>query len=506
MAAKRPWWHEIVVGLSTERTPAPPPTQVRQLIGPDPPSRPYDPDPFGGPSRPSRSPGGVIRRRISEWDPGPAAVEWVRRATFDGRAIAIRRAQDAHNRRAPQTLGISPILSDSSAPRARSDGAHLVLAPPFHSTAAIMGPELPLARAPPRAPTNPSPPVPSGGAAPPPSLALSNRTACAPLLPRVPASASTRAAPLPGAAAPLHTPSHSATSVLLPSPPQRPSACGPSPNDVTICPVQHVPTIPSLSTSSGVHAPTSRRVGVSTAPAVACSLPPDGTPSPLPALRGKGAKHARLCAGPWVSALASLPPLPLMGAKRIHAGLADVPLRSSDIAAVRRERAACALASILPWSAAGFVLGDSPEMVESRPVPETTARLVRALAAYGGATLVKMRRELHAQMLRPHPYTGLSLRRAPPYACMLAKASLDLSPPTLRPCTGPLREDKSVGGKSPVCRPYRCRPPAASRSKESLSIGAIVSLEHLATYHPSEWVRGHARAQGAALKAGLVLG
>eukprot|EP00327_Prymnesium_parvum_P012079 CAMPEP_0184396898 /NCGR_PEP_ID=MMETSP0007-20130409/56223_1 /TAXON_ID=97485 /ORGANISM="Prymnesium parvum, Strain Texoma1" /LENGTH=54 /DNA_ID=CAMNT_0026750017 /DNA_START=90 /DNA_END=251 /DNA_ORIENTATION=+ len=54
MAAKRPWWHEIVSGLSTERTPAPPPVVAagdpRQL------TRPVSSNCDGGASRPPRSP------------------------------------------------------------------------------------------------------------------------------------------------------------------------------------------------------------------------------------------------------------------------------------------------------------------------------------------------------------------------------------------------------------------------------------------------------------------
>ncbi|KAL1525241.1 hypothetical protein AB1Y20_020108 [Prymnesium parvum] len=116
MAAKRPWWHEIVAGLSTERTPAPPP--VGATGGPGQLTRPVISDFGGEASRPPRSPGAVLRRRISEWDPGSPAMEWVRRATFDGRALAIRRAQDAHRRRSSLDLGIAPILVDqTSAPR-----------------------------------------------------------------------------------------------------------------------------------------------------------------------------------------------------------------------------------------------------------------------------------------------------------------------------------------------------------------------------------------------------
>ena len=42
-------------------------------------------------------------------------------------------------------------------------------------------------------------------------------------------------------------------------------------------------------------------------------------------ITGKGAKYAKACAGPWVSAMLSMPPPPLTGRKRAQAGLAAVP-------------------------------------------------------------------------------------------------------------------------------------------------------------------------------------
>ncbi|KAL1504051.1 hypothetical protein AB1Y20_010461 [Prymnesium parvum] len=108
MAAKRPWWHEIVDGLSTEKTPAARPSAA--VPRSDGFGDLADPRFFGTGSRTShmvRSP--ASRKKVLEWDPGSPAVEWVRRATFDGRAIAIRRAQDARGRHA-QTLGITPLI------------------------------------------------------------------------------------------------------------------------------------------------------------------------------------------------------------------------------------------------------------------------------------------------------------------------------------------------------------------------------------------------------------
>ncbi|KAL1529826.1 hypothetical protein AB1Y20_000758 [Prymnesium parvum] len=139
MAATRPWWHEIVAGLSTERTPAaragPPPLRPAHPAGP--PDRP----PAGRKRDPPRSPGGVITRKIVEWDPGSPAMEWVRRATFDGRAIAIRREQDKRARRTTQTLGITPLPTALPPTRASSAPRLLVVPrPPVAPTLPLVFP------------------------------------------------------------------------------------------------------------------------------------------------------------------------------------------------------------------------------------------------------------------------------------------------------------------------------------------------------------------------------
>ncbi|KAL1523964.1 hypothetical protein AB1Y20_018880 [Prymnesium parvum] len=274
--------------------------------------------------------------------------------------------------------------------------------------------------------------------------------------------------------------------------------------DVTICvsTESSLPSILSLAADSGVHAPSTRREGLSSAPAVRCSLPSGEGDPPLP-MRGKGAKHARLCAGPWASALAGMPLMPLTGAKRAQAGLSDVPLSSSDIGAIRRERAACALVSILPWAAAGFVLGDSAETVATRPVADTAARLVRALASYGvsstEAAYSALGRLMSRVMLHHPGATAIEGSHVSDFLAAEQPSATTLTALTwLRDHCG-----LAIPARGPVCRPYRCRPPIAPRSNESLSIGAVVSLEYLTAHHPSEWVRG--QAAGWSLIARLAL-
>ena len=69
----------------------------------------------------------------------------------------------------------------------------------------------------------------------------------------------------------------------------------------------------------------------------------------LAALKGKGAKHARRCAGPWAAALLHMPPaIAAAGSRRARAGLAHVDVNNDDIDERRRERAARCLVAILP--------------------------------------------------------------------------------------------------------------------------------------------------------------
>ncbi|KAL1527049.1 hypothetical protein AB1Y20_015735 [Prymnesium parvum] len=160
MAATRPWWHEIVAGLSTERIPAAPGggAPLRPPARQESPSEPRYGDHTALASRSSRLPGGVITRRNVEWDPGSPALEWVRRVTHDGRALAIRRAQDARRR---QPLGITPRGVMRPAPRTSPaiqarQGRYLV---PF--VAPTMGRQHSLSSTPHR----PSPPSLGGGGA-----------------------------------------------------------------------------------------------------------------------------------------------------------------------------------------------------------------------------------------------------------------------------------------------------------------------------------------------------
>ncbi|KAL1499341.1 hypothetical protein AB1Y20_011548 [Prymnesium parvum] len=125
MAAQRPWWHEIVAGLSTEPIVPPRPPSGENVARSTGVGASFEPQYGDEPAeRPPwvRSTGGFISRKVPVWDPGSPAMEWrmgalVRKATRDGRAIAIRRAQDARAGRGAHVLGITPAPARASAPR-----------------------------------------------------------------------------------------------------------------------------------------------------------------------------------------------------------------------------------------------------------------------------------------------------------------------------------------------------------------------------------------------------
>ena len=109
--SRSPWWASISSLFANDVASSPPPSQ--------PPASARE-----NPSAPSSSPDMVVRNRRS-WSPPAAAVEWVRRVTSGGRAIALRRQQDAESKR--DELGTAPKLPK---PDHRKESRPRVPAPP----------------------------------------------------------------------------------------------------------------------------------------------------------------------------------------------------------------------------------------------------------------------------------------------------------------------------------------------------------------------------------------
>ena len=99
----------------------------------------------------------------------------------------------------------------------------------------------------------------------------------------------------------------------------------------------------------------------------------------LAGISGKGAMHARSCAGPFFHALLRQPAPPLTGRKRARAGLAAVPFPRAAQTALRQERAARALVALLPRASAAYILDASAEDVAAESDAAVAERLVDAL-------------------------------------------------------------------------------------------------------------------------------
>ncbi|KAL1500662.1 hypothetical protein AB1Y20_013309 [Prymnesium parvum] len=142
-------------------------------------------------------------------------------------------------------------------------------------------------------------------------------------------------------------------------------------------------------------------------------------------------------------------------------------------------------------------------MVSERPVAETTSRLIRALSTYGASSVDAAHSALGRLMswvVTHHPearvvegsHVSDFLAQERPSAATIAALAW------LRDHCG-----LAIPARGPACRPYRGLPPAAPRTKESLSLSSVVGLEYLAVHHPSAHVRG--QAGGWSLLARLAL-
>ncbi|KAL1500661.1 hypothetical protein AB1Y20_013309 [Prymnesium parvum] len=115
-------------------------------------------------------------------------------------------------------------------------------------------------------------------------------------------------------------------------------------------------------------------------------------------------------------------------------------------------------------------------MVSERPVAETTSRLIRALSTYGASSVDAAHSALGRLM-----------------------SWVVTHHPEARVVEGSHVSDFLAQERPP----YRGLPPAAPRTKESLSLSSVVGLEYLAVHHPSAHVRG--QAGGWSLLARLAL-
>ena len=257
---------------------------------------------------------------------------------------------------------------------------------------------------------------------------------------------------------------------------------------VTNC--QCAPVCDVLTPGAGLRQQGRRRKEASTAPPVECTLPL--TPGNALPQKGKGAKHASQCPGPWISALAAMPPLPLTEAKRAAAGLSAVCLNRVDQSSIKAERAARALVAILPWASACFILHDKPRIVSARDTHSTAELMVSRLSSFGVSSLegaYSLLGRLLTWVVVNHPdadaisgsHVTAFFAACPPSATSLSALVF------LRDWCG-----LDLPARGPAVRSFRSRPPDSSNSKESFTITIVMGLQSMAVDDECEYVRGQA--------------
>ena len=246
-----------------------------------------------------------------------------------------------------------------------------------------------------------------------------------------------------------------------------------------------------------------RREGLSPGPPATLTVRSASQPNRTRS-RVKGAKFSHL-AGPWASAAASLPPLPLVGRQRMRAGLGHIPLEHEEKCSIRQERAARALVSLLPLGSASFVLDDPPSAISARDPADVAEAMVGVLRGYGVSSLSGAHSAL-GRLLSwasaldgpPEAITGSTFRQfldAQPYTTGLLGHFR-----WLRDWCG---VDLAVRGSA--ARPYRNAAPASSNGKETLTLSIVLAIEYLAAHHPQPFVRAHAAGWFFLAKAALRL-
>ena len=234
-----------------------------------------------------------------------------------------------------------------------------------------------------------------------------------------------------------------------------------------------------------------RRRGAPTTAVVPSTLPAATRPSPRSEIT-KGSKHASLCAGPFVAALARMPPAPLQGAKRAAAGLADVTLRREDEVKAKRERAARALVAILPPEAAMFIL--HAREPDPRPAAGVAEDLVDLLKEHGegalnsaagalGRLLTLVMDECPSDSTLTGVHVKRFLEKVPPSAAFGKGVTF------LRDWCG-----VDLPARGPTMRPAAkaARAPSTRNDTEEMDLMLYIGLEVISLNHPSPFAAGHA--------------
>lgn len=250
------------------------------------------------------------------------------------------------------------------------------------------------------------------------------------------------------------------------------------------------PPVPKAIVRPLSSAPRQSRRSLSQQPRAPCQLPA----AAVNKRKGKGAKHANKCAGPWSCVLDRMPPPPLVGAKRARAGLADVPFPRAAQRILHQERAARSLVAILPAACAAAILTTSQEYVDSLATDVAAEAVVGVLSKYGVSALSSATSSLGpliAWIVEHHPSDSHI------HGAHLA-AYLDSHTVSASFLTG-LNWVRDYCGlelpvRSTVTRPYRSQVSSSANDKESFSLRVVLGFEEIAATDKSHFVSGQAAA------------
>lgn len=189
------------------------------------------------------------------------------------------------------------------------------------------------------------------------------------------------------------------------------------------------------------------------------------------------------------------PPVSTSGAARARAGLGEVKLTQTEIRAVRAERAARALVSILPHGCASFIIHDPPDVIAAEEASAVAERLVSALSQFGVGSLEQAFGSLGCLK------TWAAANR--PGALVSGSVISDFL--AAQPANS---RDRHLGAfawlsdwcgidmpaRAPIARQWRQGAPSSENDKESFGLFIVLGLEQIAALHPCAFVRGHAAA------------
>ena len=428
-------------------------------------------------------------------------MSWVQVVTSGGRGFSIRRTQDL-----PRLLafGVAPRPAARgprpSTPRQARQPTPSVATLPAHTNVVFDDGVVVFRPDPPSSPTSvrlasaDTPP-------PPPRIAAWSRGPPQPVVAAAEAVSATRIA-VPAADAPAGAPDPAfACPAAAVAPPQpapavsaAPAAClaaaGSNPSGTTY---QQPPSCTLRVYDEPARHRGTRRPGASHA-AVVPSVIPSAAPLAVPAGKGKGARHARKCGGPFVAALDRMPPEPPTGARRAAAGLANVRITSKERRGIRQERAARALVALLPRGSASFILDTPAAVLESRPDAAVAEDLVSVLSDQGVGSLDAAASALGRVMtyVMEHHSADTAING------LHIKYFLEANPASQRFVDGVrwLRDWCGVDlpARGGIMRSAARTSAAPRKSLDTLEMDLKIAchLEYVGVYHPSPFVRGHA--------------